>query len=86
MRPPPLSVSAVANTDSPLILHSCDFPARFIASGLIQGFSVVRVAVRRGGRKRPNAKGIVYGENAFARLELYAKFSFQILMKRRGVH
>lgn len=23
---------------------------------------MVRVAVRRGGRKRPNAKGIVYGE------------------------
>ncbi|CAM9770656.1 unnamed protein product [Discosporangium mesarthrocarpum] len=27
-----------------------------------QGFTVVRVAVRRGGRKRPNAKGIVYGK------------------------
>ena len=37
---------------------------------------MVRVAVRRGGRKRPNAKGIVYGEPAafFIRLsgsELY---------------
>merc|ERR1719272_999628 len=27
-----------------------------------QGFSVWRVAVRRGGRKRPNGKGIVYGK------------------------
>lgn len=28
-----------------------------------QGYTMVRVAVRRGGRKRPNAKGIVYGES-----------------------
>lgn len=27
-----------------------------------QGYTMVRVAVRRGGRKRPNAKGIVYGK------------------------
>jgi len=27
-----------------------------------QGFIVYRVAVRRGGRKRPNSKGIVYGK------------------------
>ena len=27
-----------------------------------QGFSIFRVAVRRGGRKRPNNKGIVYGK------------------------
>jgi len=27
-----------------------------------QGFVVYRVAVRRGGRKRPNSKGIVYGK------------------------
>jgi len=27
-----------------------------------QGFVVARVAVRRGGRKRPNGKGIVYGK------------------------
>lgn len=27
-----------------------------------QGFVIVRVAVRRGGRKRPNSKGIVYGK------------------------
>jgi large subunit ribosomal protein L15e len=27
-----------------------------------QGYSVYRVAVRRGGRKRPNYKGIVYGK------------------------
>ncbi|KAG5191189.1 ribosomal protein L15e, partial [Tribonema minus] len=27
-----------------------------------QGYSVFRVAVRRGGRKRPNYKGIVYGK------------------------
>jgi len=27
-----------------------------------QGFSIYRVAVRRGGRKRPNYKGIVYGK------------------------
>ena len=27
---------------------------------------MVRVAVRRGGRKRPNAKGIVYGEQPVA--------------------
>jgi len=27
-----------------------------------QGFVVFRVAVRRGGRKRPNSKGIVYGK------------------------
>merc|ERR1719253_1460196 len=27
-----------------------------------QGYSVWRVAVRRGGRKRPNGKGIVYGK------------------------
>lgn len=27
-----------------------------------QGFSIFRVAVRRGGRKRPNSKGIVYGK------------------------
>ncbi|CAN0418384.1 unnamed protein product, partial [Laminaria digitata] len=31
---------------------------------------MVRVAVRRGGRKRPNAKGIVYGEPAEAFLFL----------------
>lgn len=29
-----------------------------------QGFVVYRVAVRRGGRKRPNSKGIVYGKPA----------------------
>ena len=27
-----------------------------------EGFCIWRVAVRRGGRKRPNAKGIVYGK------------------------
>ncbi|KAF1775871.1 Ribosomal protein L15e core domain [Phytophthora cactorum] len=27
-----------------------------------QGYVIVRVAVRRGGRKRPNSKGIVYGK------------------------
>merc|ERR1712224_47600 len=27
-----------------------------------QGYTVYRVRVRRGGRKRPNAKGIVYGK------------------------
>jgi len=27
-----------------------------------QGYSIFRVAVRRGGRKRPNGKGIVYGK------------------------
>lgn len=27
-----------------------------------QGYVIVRVAVRRGGRKRPNGKGIVYGK------------------------
>ena len=27
-----------------------------------QGFVIVRTAVRRGGRKRPNSKGIVYGK------------------------
>lgn len=27
-----------------------------------QGFVIVRAAVRRGGRKRPNSKGIVYGK------------------------
>ena len=27
-----------------------------------EGFAIWRVAVRRGGRKRPNAKGIVYGK------------------------
>lgn len=30
-----------------------------------QGYTMVRVAVRRGGRKRPNAKGIVYGKSNF---------------------
>lgn len=30
---------------------------------LSQGYTMVRVAVRRGGRKRPNAKGIVYGKH-----------------------
>lgn len=29
----------------------------------LQGYTMVRVAVRRGGRKRPNAKGIVYGKH-----------------------
>lgn len=28
----------------------------------VQGYVVYRVAVRRGGRKRPNGKGIVYGK------------------------
>jgi large subunit ribosomal protein L15e len=28
----------------------------------IQGYVMYRVAVRRGGRKRPNHKGIVYGK------------------------
>lgn len=29
---------------------------------LLQGYVIYRVAVRRGGRKRPNPKGIVYGK------------------------
>jgi large subunit ribosomal protein L15e len=34
----------------------------FIINTLYQGYVVYRVAVRRGGRKRPNYKGIVYGK------------------------
>ncbi len=36
--------------------------ARGLGYKRIPGMSVVRCAVRRGGRKRPNSKGIVYGK------------------------
>ena len=36
--------------------------ARGLGYKRIPGMSIVRCAVRRGGRKRPNSKGIVYGK------------------------
>ena len=48
-------------------VHRCTRPsrpdkARRLGYKAKQGFVVYRVAVRRGGRKRPNGKGIVYGK------------------------
>lgn len=48
-------------------IHRCTHPsrpdkARRLGYKAKQGYVVYRVAVRRGGRKRPNGKGIVYGK------------------------
>ncbi|CAM9353997.1 unnamed protein product [Phaeothamnion confervicola] len=48
-------------------LYKCTRPTRTDKAHRLgykakQGYSVYRVAVRRGGRKRPNPKGIVYGK------------------------
>jgi len=50
-------------------IHRCSRPsrpdkARRLGYKNKQGFVVYRVRVRRGGRKRPNANGIVYGKPA----------------------
>ncbi|DBA03562.1 TPA: hypothetical protein N0F65_011463 [Lagenidium giganteum] len=49
------------------VVHRCTQPSRLDKARRLgykakQGFVIVRVAVRRGGRKRPNSKGIVYGK------------------------
>jgi large subunit ribosomal protein L15e len=49
------------------VVHRCTQPSRLDKARRLgykakQGFVIARVAVRRGGRKRPNSKGIVYGK------------------------
>merc|ERR1711990_477934 len=44
-----------------------------------QGYVIYRAAVRRGGRKRPNGKGIVYGKPKHQGIMLKAKRNLRVL-------
>ncbi len=53
-----------------------------------QGYTVLRVAVRRGGRKRPNSKGIVFGKpkNQGINQLKYARNLRSVAEERAGRH
>jgi large subunit ribosomal protein L15e len=46
----------------PDLIVSSKIPAVYLNVAYVQGYVVYRIRVRRGGRKRPVPKGIVYGK------------------------
>lgn len=50
---------------------------------LVQGYVIFRVRVRRGGRKRPNAKGIVYGKPKHQGIRLKAVRNLRSVAEER---
>eukprot|EP00128_Syssomonas_multiformis_P005510 Colp12_sorted_trinity150504_noHs@14856 len=53
-----------------------------------QGYTILRIAVRRGGRKRPNSKGIVFGKpkNQGINQLKYARNLRSVAEERAGRH
>lgn len=49
-----------------------------------QGFVIYRVRVRRGNRKRPNAKGIVYGKPVHQGIDIKDKRNLRTLAEQRA--
>ena len=62
--------------------------ARVMGFKKAPGFSVMRVRIRRGGRKRPNVRGIVYGKPAnhvrLTNLSYYFLFNFKQFNKKKN--